>query len=60
MPEPQGGKPDRADTRGPGGHRGKHQPQRNRNHGGGGPVAAAIVLKGAPARGNVAAEQRRR
>ena len=31
MPEP-GGKPERPDTRGPSGHRGAHQPKRNRNH----------------------------
>ena len=47
LPEPQGVKPDRADTRGPGGHRGNHQPKRNRNHGGGG---GGHRHEGAPAR----------
>ena len=46
LPEPAG-KPERADTRGPGGHRGNHQPKRNRNHGGGG---HGHRHEGAPAR----------
>jgi len=33
---PEVGRPERADTRGAGAHRGQHQPKRNRNHGGGG------------------------
>jgi ATP-dependent RNA helicase RhlE len=41
------GKPERADTRGAGGHRGHHQPKRNRNHGGGG---GGHRHEGAPAR----------
>jgi ATP-dependent RNA helicase RhlE len=49
LPEPKGVKPDRADTRGPGGHRGNHQPKRNRNHGGGG---GGHRHEGAPARSN--------
>ena len=49
LPEPQGVKPDRADTRGPGGHRGNHQPKRNRNHGGGG-NGGGHRHEGAPAR----------
>ena len=49
LPEPQGVKPDRADTRGPGGHRGNHQPKRNRNHGGGG-NSGGHRHEGAPAR----------
>jgi ATP-dependent RNA helicase RhlE len=49
LPEPQGVKPDRADTRGPGGHRGNHQPKRNRNHGGGG-GGGGHRHEGAPAR----------
>jgi len=49
LPEPAG-KPDRADTRGAGGHRGNHQPKRNRNHGGGG--GGGHRHEGAPARGN--------
>jgi ATP-dependent RNA helicase RhlE len=44
------GKPERADTRGPGGHRGNHQPKRNRNHGGGG--GGGHRHEGAPARSN--------
>ncbi len=49
MPEPQGVKPDRADTRGqPGGGRGNHAPKRNRNHGGGG--GGGHRHEGAPAR----------
>jgi ATP-dependent RNA helicase RhlE len=48
MPEPQGVKPDRADTRGAGGGRGNHQPKRNRNHGGGG--NSGHRHEGAPAR----------
>jgi ATP-dependent RNA helicase RhlE len=55
MPEPQGVKADRADTRGAGGHRGNHQPKRNRNHGGGGPSRAnggGHRHEGAPARSN--------
>ena len=49
---PEVGKPDRADTRGAGGpHRGKHQPKRNRNHGGGG-NGGGHRHEGAPARGN--------
>jgi ATP-dependent RNA helicase RhlE len=48
LPEPQGVKPDRADTRGAGGHRGNHQPKRNRNHGGGG--QGGHRHEGAPAR----------
>jgi ATP-dependent RNA helicase RhlE len=47
LPEPKGVKPDRADTRGAGGHRGNHQPKRNRNHGGGG---GGHRHEGAPAR----------
>ncbi|HEX3363541.1 DEAD/DEAH box helicase [Phenylobacterium sp.] len=51
LPEPQGVKPDRADTRGAGGGgRGNHQPKRNRNHGGGG--NSGHRHEGAPARGN--------
>ena len=50
LPEPQGVKPDRADTRGPGGHRGNHSPKRNRNHGGGG--NGGHRHEGAPARGH--------
>jgi ATP-dependent RNA helicase RhlE len=49
LPEPAG-KPERADTRGAGGHRGNHQPKRNRNHGGGG--NAGHRHEGAPARGH--------
>ncbi|HEX4710219.1 helicase-related protein, partial [Phenylobacterium sp.] len=49
LPEPAG-KPERADTRGAGGHRGNHQPKRNRNHGGGG--NGGHRHEGAPARGN--------
>ena len=48
LPEPKGVKPDRVDTRGPGGHRGNHQPKRNRNHGGGG--GGGHRHEGAPAR----------
>jgi ATP-dependent RNA helicase RhlE len=48
LPEPKGVKPDRADTRGAGGHRGNHQPKRNRNHGGGG--GGGHRHEGAPAR----------
>jgi ATP-dependent RNA helicase RhlE len=47
LPEPQGVKPERADTRGAGGGRGNHQPKRNRNHGGGG---GGHRHEGAPAR----------
>jgi ATP-dependent RNA helicase RhlE len=50
LPEPQGVKPDRADTRGAGGGRGNHQPKRNRNHGGGG--GSGHRHEGAPARSN--------
>ncbi len=48
LPEPQGVKPDRADTRGQP-HRGNHQQKRNRNHGGGG--NGGHRHEGAPARG---------
>ncbi len=47
LPDP-GGKPERLDTRGPGGHRGAHQPKRNRNHGGG--QGGGHRHEGAPAR----------
>ena len=47
MPEPQGLKPDRADTRGQGGG-GRGAPKRNRNHGGGG--QSGHRHEGAPAR----------
>ena len=51
MPEPQGVKADRADTRGSGGGgRGAHPPKRNRNHGGGG--SSGHRHEGAPARSN--------
>jgi ATP-dependent RNA helicase RhlE len=43
-----GGKPERADTRGAGPHRGQHQPKRNRNHGGGN--GSGHRHEGAPAR----------
>jgi ATP-dependent RNA helicase RhlE len=56
LPEPKGVKPDRADTRGPGGHRGNHQPKRNRNHGGGG--GGGHRHEGAPARGNGGGENK--
>ena len=53
MPDP-GGRPERPDTRGQGnGHRGQHQPKRNRNHGGGGQTKhgnAGHRHEGAPAR----------
>ena len=57
LPEPQGVKPERADTRGAGGGRGNHQPKRNRNHGGGG---GGHRHEGAPARSGEAkpAQQR--
>jgi ATP-dependent RNA helicase RhlE len=48
MPEPQGIKPERADTRGQPNHR--NGPKRNRNHGSGG--APGHRHEGAPARGN--------
>ncbi|MFL5295945.1 MAG: DEAD/DEAH box helicase [Phenylobacterium sp.] len=45
---PEVGRPERPDTRGAGGgHRGQHQPKRNRNHGGGG---GGHRHEGAPAR----------
>src|SRR5258708_33181981 len=47
MPEPQGVKPERADTRGQP-HRGEHKAKRNRNHGGGG--GGGHRHEGAPAR----------
>jgi hypothetical protein len=56
MPEPQGVKPDRADTRGAGGGRGNHQPKRNRNHGGGG--NSGHRHEGAPARSNGGGESK--
>jgi ATP-dependent RNA helicase RhlE len=56
LPEPKGVKPDRADTRGAGGHRGNHQPKRNRNHGGGG--GGGHRHEGAPARGNGGGENK--
>jgi ATP-dependent RNA helicase RhlE len=58
MPEPQGLKPERADTRGQPSRGG---PKRNRNHGGGGNAkpAARPAFKG-PARGNGGGEQRAR
>ena len=49
MPEPQGLKPERADTRGQAGG-GRGAPKRNRNHGGGG--NSGHRHEGAPARGN--------
>ncbi|MDB5499912.1 MAG: ATP-dependent helicase [Phenylobacterium sp.] len=55
LPEPQGVKPERADTRGAGPHRGQHQQKRNRNHGGGG--AGGHRHEGAPARGNGGGEK---
>jgi ATP-dependent RNA helicase RhlE len=57
MPEPQGVKADRADTRGPGGHRGNHQQKRNRNHGGGG-NGGGHRHEGAPARSNGGGENK--
>ena len=57
MPEPQGVKADRADTRGPGGHRGNHPQKRNRNHGGGG-GGGGHRHEGAPARGNGGGENK--
>jgi ATP-dependent RNA helicase RhlE len=48
MPEPQGIKPERADTRGQPNHR--NGPKRNRNHGGGG--NSGHRHEGAPARSN--------
>jgi ATP-dependent RNA helicase RhlE len=56
LPEPQGVKPDRADTRGQP-HRGNHQPKRNRNHGGGG-NGGGHRHEGAPARGNGGGESK--
>jgi ATP-dependent RNA helicase RhlE len=57
---PDVGKPERADTRGAGPHRGQHQPKRNRNHGGGG--NGGHRHEGAPARnhggGNGGGEQK--
>ena len=51
---PEVGRPERADTRGAGGgHRGQHQPKRNRNHGGGGQTkngGGGHRHEGAPAR----------
>jgi ATP-dependent RNA helicase RhlE len=56
---PEVGKPERPDTRGAGGHRGQHQPKRNRNHANGGQTKhgnAGHRHEGAPARQGEAAK----